>query len=114
MRIAKRDRIGGFCRTSTVWAMILIGLVVPCANTYAKAALDQASSKPNIVFILADDLGWGDVGCYGQTKIQTPNIDALASEGLKFSQAYAGCPVCAPSMLAAHRIAHRAHAYSRQ
>jgi arylsulfatase A-like enzyme len=52
---------------------------------------------PNIVFILADDLGYGDLGCYGQKRIQTPNIDRLAREGMKFTQCYAGSTVCAPS-----------------
>src|SRR5690242_9258753 len=54
------------------------------------------STKPNIVYILADDLGYGDLGCYGQQKIETPNIDALAKEGKRFTQHYAS-PVCAPS-----------------
>jgi arylsulfatase A-like enzyme len=54
-------------------------------------------SKPNIVLIMADDLGYGDLGCYGQQKILTPNIDKLASEGMRFTQAYAGSSVCAPS-----------------
>ncbi len=52
---------------------------------------------PNIIFILADDLGHGHLGCYGQKQIQTPHIDRLAKEGLRFTQAYAGCTVCAPS-----------------
>ena len=52
---------------------------------------------PNIVFILADDLGYGDLGCYGQAKILTPNIDRLAAEGMRFTQFYAGASVCAPS-----------------
>lgn len=52
---------------------------------------------PNIVFLMADDLGYGDVGCYGQQIIRTPNIDRLAAEGTRFTQAYAGCTVCAPS-----------------
>lgn len=56
-----------------------------------------APTPPNIVFILADDLGYGDLGCYGQTLIQTPNIDRLAREGTRFMQFYAGAPVCAPS-----------------
>jgi arylsulfatase A len=55
------------------------------------------ANRPNIVFVLADDLGWGEVGCYGQRKIRTPNIDRLASEGMRFTRAYAGAPVCAPS-----------------
>jgi arylsulfatase A-like enzyme len=53
--------------------------------------------KPNIVFILADDLGYGDIGPYGQRHIQTPNLDRLAAQGLRFSQTYAGAAVCAPS-----------------
>lgn len=53
--------------------------------------------KPNIVYILADDLGYGDLSCYGQQKFQTPNIDRLASEGMRFTNHYAGCAVCAPS-----------------
>ena len=51
----------------------------------------------NIIFIMADDMGCGDAGCYGQTKIQTPNIDQLANEGMRFTQCYAGSTVCAPS-----------------
>ncbi|MCC6794787.1 MAG: arylsulfatase [Candidatus Hydrogenedentes bacterium] len=56
-----------------------------------------STSRPNIIFILADDLGYGDLGCYGQTKIKTPNIDALAAQGTRFTQCYAGAAVCAPS-----------------
>jgi arylsulfatase A-like enzyme len=57
----------------------------------------QAADKPNIVFILADDLGYAEVGCYGQKKIKTPNIDKLAKEGMRFTQHYTGAPVCAPA-----------------
>jgi len=56
-----------------------------------------AARRPNIIWIMADDLGYGDLGCYGQTKIRTHNIDRLRTEGLKFTNAYAGCTVCAPS-----------------
>lgn len=56
-----------------------------------------AQSKPNVIFILADDLGYGDLSCYGQKELKTPNIDALAKSGIKFTQHYAGAPVCAPS-----------------
>jgi len=56
-----------------------------------------ANTKPNIVFILADDLGYGDVGCFGQKEIRTPNIDRLASEGMKLTHFYSGASVCAPS-----------------
>jgi arylsulfatase A-like enzyme len=55
------------------------------------------AQKPNIVFILADDLGYSDLGCYGQKLIETPNIDALSAEGMRFTDFYAGAPVCSPS-----------------
>ena len=57
----------------------------------------EPAPGPNIVFILADDLGYGDLGCYGQKQIQTPNLDRLAAEGMRFTNAYAGSTVCAPS-----------------
>ena len=55
------------------------------------------SQRPNIILIMADDLGYGHLGCYGQQTIQTPHIDRLSEEGARFTQAYAGCTVCAPS-----------------
>lgn len=57
----------------------------------------QTQSKPNIIFILADDLGYGDLGCFGQKLIQTPHLDAMAKQGMRFTQFYAGTSVCAPS-----------------
>ena len=54
-------------------------------------------TKPNIIYIMCDDMGYGDLGCYGQPYISTPNIDRMASEGMRFTQAYAGAPVSAPS-----------------
>ena len=54
-------------------------------------------ARPNYIVILADDLGYGDVGCYGQKEIQTPHLDRLAAEGMRFTQFYAGSSVCAPS-----------------
>lgn len=55
------------------------------------------ASKPNIIYLMVDDMGWGDAGCYGQKHIQTPNIDRLAKEGVRFTNVYAGGSVCAPS-----------------
>ncbi|MBM3875027.1 MAG: hypothetical protein FJ382_15105, partial [Verrucomicrobia bacterium] len=52
---------------------------------------------PNIIVILADDLGYGDLGCFGQKQLKTPRLDAMAAEGMRFTQFYAGAPVCAPS-----------------
>jgi arylsulfatase A-like enzyme len=67
----------------------------------------------NVVFILADDLGWGEVGCYGQRKIPTPNIDRLAAEGMRFTQHYSGAPVCAPSRCVLLTGRHTGHAEIR-
>lgn len=72
-----------------------------------------AASKPNIVFIMADDLGYGDLGCYGQEWIRTPNIDHLASEGMRFTQAYAGSSVCAPSRCVLMTGLHNGHGAAR-
>ena len=72
-----------------------------------------ATDKPNIIFILADDLGYGDLGCYGQKRIKTPNIDKLAEEGMRFTQAYAGSTVCAPSRCALMTGKHMGHAHIR-
>lgn len=69
----------------------------------------EAQQRPNIIFILADDLGYGDVGCYGQQKIRTPNIDALAKSGLKFTQFYASSTVCAPSRASFMTGLHTGH-----
>ncbi len=67
------------------------------ASTFALGADKPGSRKPNIVFLLADDMGYGDPAIYGQLKIKTPNIDRLAHEGVRFTQGYAGAPVCGPS-----------------
>lgn len=70
-------------------------------------------SRPNIIFILADDLGYGVPGCYGQKRVQTPNLDRIAAEGMKFSQAYAGSTVCAPSRCTLMTGLHTGHARTR-
>lgn len=77
-----------------------------CASA---SAADTDAKKPNIVFILADDLGYGELGCYGQEKIRTPNLDRLATEGLRFTQHYTGAPVCAPArctLMTGKNLAH--------
>lgn len=73
--------------------MLALGLA---AATLAPIHAPQ-SQKPNVIYILADDLGYGELGCYGQKDIKTPNIDRLAAEGMKFTQHYSGSPVCAPT-----------------
>lgn len=66
-------------------------------------------SRPNILFILADDLGYGDLGCYGQRRIQTPHLDRMAAEGLRFTQHYGGSAVCAPSRCSLMTGLHTGH-----
>ena len=75
---------------STVPAIIAVG-----GNMTFAAEVSAGGQPPNIIFILADDLGYGDLGCYGQKKIETPHIDRLAEEGMKFTDLYAGSTVCA-------------------
>lgn len=82
--------------------------------TMLLAATTRANeNKLNVVFILADDLGWGELGCYGQQKIPTPNIDRLASQGVRFTQHYSGAPVCAPSRCVLMTGKHLGHAEVR-
>lgn len=83
------------------------------ATTPLLIAAQEESQTPNIVFILADDLGYNEVGCYGQTKIRTPNLDRLAEEGMRFTQHYSGSPVCASSRCVLMTGKHTGHCYVR-
>ncbi|PAW61810.1 MAG: hypothetical protein B9S36_06625 [Verrucomicrobiia bacterium Tous-C2TDCM] len=80
---------------------------------FLSATLPAAADKPNIIFILADDLGYRELGCYGQERIKTPRIDALAASGMKFTRAYSGSPVCAPSRCVLMTGQHPGHATVR-
>ncbi|HZH73727.1 MAG TPA: arylsulfatase [Mariniphaga sp.] len=73
----------------------------------------KETDNPNIIYILADDLGYGELGCYGQEKIETPNIDKLASKGVVFTDHYSGAPVCAPARGILLTGKHAGHAYIR-
>jgi arylsulfatase A-like enzyme len=75
-------------------ALLLVGLTSPAVTAVERA---DAGPPPNVLFILIDDLGWLDLGCYGSTFYETPNIDRLASQGMKFTNAYAACSVCSPT-----------------
>jgi len=68
-----------------------------CANGGRREARGKKRGRPNFVFFLIDDLGWADVGCFGSSFYETPNIDRLAAQGMKFTDAYAACPVCSPT-----------------
>ncbi|MEA3225330.1 MAG: sulfatase-like hydrolase/transferase, partial [Planctomycetota bacterium] len=71
-----------------------------CSMGKADAGSKAAIERPNVIVIMADDLGYGDIGCYGSTKIKTPHIDALARGGMKFTDYHSNCPVCSPTRAA--------------
>lgn len=79
----------------------------------AAAVLPAQARKPNVLLILADDLGYGNLGCYGQRQIETPHLDRMAREGIRFTDAYAGSTVCAPSRCCLMTGYHTGHARTR-
>ena len=89
----------------------VIGLVVCLSSVIVTAK--SISERPNIIIILADDLGWGDLGCYGQKDIKTPHLDRMAVEGTRFTRVYAGSTVCAPSRCVLMTGKHTGHARIR-
>lgn len=99
-----KPRLLSLCRIVAVLTLLL------CAVTPKFTA---AASKPNIVFILADDLGYGDLSCYGQKKFRTPNIDRMAVEGMRFTAHYSGNNVCAPARCVLLSGLHSGHAFIR-
>ena len=84
-----------------------------CANVLDRLGDKGTPRRPNIIFVLADDLGYGDLGCYGQKRIRTPNLDLMAAEGIRFTDHYAGSTVCAPSRCALMTGLHMGHAIIR-
>jgi len=91
----------------------LLAILAGVAILWAPVPGRTADEPPNIIYILADDLGYAELGCYGQKKIRTPNLDRLAREGLRFTQHYCGNAVCAPSRCALMTGKHPGHAYVR-
>ncbi|MFN0120041.1 MAG: arylsulfatase [Blastocatellia bacterium] len=87
----------------------IIALLGTLLMSVSLLAQTPAAKQPNIIFILSDDLGWGELGCYGSDKIKTPNIDRLAAEGMRFTAAYCGTSVCAPSRAALMTGLHMGH-----
>jgi arylsulfatase len=91
----------------------IIALVVGCFLCPLRQCRAETARPPNIVFILADDLGYAEVGCYGQKKIRTPCLDQMAKEGIRFTQFYCGNAVCAPSRCVLMTGKHAGHAFVR-
>ena len=84
-----------------------------CSQLSSRNKAKARVKRPNIIFVLADDLGYGDLGCYGQKQIRTPNIDRMAEEGMRFTDHYAGSTVCAPSRCSLMTGLHTGHTYVR-
>ena len=96
--VRRRRRRLWFVRASALDAGLLVLVGAAQASTPADAAsAGGRTEKPNIIWIMADDLGYGDLGCYGQKLLRTPRIDRMAAEGLRFTQFYSGSTVCAPA-----------------
>jgi arylsulfatase A-like enzyme len=96
----------------------IVSAILPTAALLAATPASGGPPKreaqpPNVIFILADDLGYGDLGCYGQRRIKTPNLDRLAAQGVRFTQCYAGSTVCAPSRCCLMTGLHTGHAWVR-
>src|SRR5436305_2105131 len=105
--------------------LLALLLVVAAAGAHATATSAASAPEPrrpstpdtpkppNIVFILADDQGWGDLGCYGNKLLRTPNVDRLATQGTRFTDCYSGSAVCAPTRCALMTGLHTGHARRR-
>lgn len=94
MKLTRRS----FLEAMAAGAALLQGAKAACGTTHSSARLVKArTSRPNVVFILADDMGWGDLSCYGRPDYRTPNLDLLASQGTRFTNAYAASAVCTPT-----------------
>ncbi len=85
--------------TKTTRRDFLTSLGAAAAAALGERALAASApqKRPNVLFILVDDLGWTDLGCYGSEFYESPNVDQLAAEGMKFTNGYAACPVCSPT-----------------
>lgn len=92
---------------------LLVCLLFSCQASQKLSTSTQSNQAPNIIFILADDQGYGDLGCYGSTTLKTPNLDRMATEGMLFTQAYVGSPVCAPTRCSLLTGKHTGHTTRR-
>ena len=92
---------------------MVLGLLLLLATSCTRANAEEQTTRPNIILIVADDLGYGELGCYGQKWIKTPHIDRMAQEGMRFTHFYSGQAVCAPSRCALLTGRHMGHAFIR-
>ena len=92
---------------------LVLGCIALAVMSCSEDAESPDPGPPNIIYILADDLGYGDIGAYGQDRIETPNLDRLAASGMRFTQHYSSAPVCAPSRYMLLTGKHGGHSYIR-
>jgi arylsulfatase A len=93
--------------------LFLLSTLLAASASFAADPGSSASRRPNIIFLIADDLGYGDIGAFGQKKIRTPSLDQLAKDGMRFTHYYSGHNVCAPSRYVLMTGKHPGHAYIR-
>lgn len=93
-----------------IWICVFATIFTACDT---KSQLSNINENPNVIYILADDLGYGELGSYGQQQIETPHLDELAANGMKFTQHYSGAPVCAPARCILLTGQHAGHAFVR-
>lgn len=103
INLDKPDRFNVCCKIYHIFIMVLIVSGTSCTK------MKEEPRNPNIIYIMADDMGYNDLGCYGSHRIETPNIDQMAAEGIRFTRHYAGAPVCAPSRSALMTGQHTGH-----
>ena len=96
-----------------LFVKVMVTGILPVTGILFSCSKQEQLERPNIIYILADDLGRADIGCFGQEKIETPNIDRLAAEGMVFTNHYSGQAVSAPSRCALFTGLHMGHAYIR-
>ena len=94
-------------------ALLLGAAAVPAMTAVSCGSGTAPERKPNVIFILMDDAGYGDFGCYGQTRIETPNIDSLAARGIRFTNMYSAAPLSSPSRCGLLTGMHMGHAQIR-
>src|SRR5215218_3036746 len=104
---------GAAGRSILVYFVFFVSVLIFSVLTAARYAKAASTEHPNIVLIMADDLGYGELGCYGQKIIKTPRIDELARDGLRFTDFHCGAPVCAPSRCVLMTGKHLGHAAIR-
>jgi len=96
MNLMKILPVRGLFRNTSYSLTIMILILSSCSTNKKNISLKKTETRPNIILINADDIGYGDLGCYGATKVKTPNIDGLAKEGRKFTDAHSASAVCSP------------------